>query len=576
MNSYLTCSIPVLASLLAACAADRGTATSAQPMGCEQAAASVAANNPVRGTTLCITTAMSQPANQTMAAHCLIEGAMNERTSAVDGRPYAIKFRLRLPDLWNEKFYMAGGGGSNGTLGDASGPMTGYASALARGYAVIVTDSGHDNAVNTDPARGGGSAFGMDPQARVDFGYHSYDVVTQLGKALATSLYAKKPKHSYFVGCSEGGREAMMMVQRFPAHYDGVVAGCPAMSTPVVAAYPSLLAQSFAPLAVQGGFFDPNVPTRPLVNKVFTDADWQLFANAILTACDAQDGLVDGMVNNFSACTDAVVVPQFTAITCAGAKTTTCVTAAQVSALRATFAGPKTSAGVQLYPGLPWDPGIGGMNGTTFNQGFRSWWMGTFNSATNDSILMTLRGPQTSMVYPTPPVPITVAQNFDRELAYNRDELMANVTRTTSVYTTSSADFGLATSTDLSGFRQNNGRLIMYGGRADPAVSSFETIAYYDKVNQAQNGTAAQFVRLFLVPGMNHGAGGPATDRFDALTALEDWVERGVAPDSILAAATNPGYFGVASRTRPLCAYPTWARYNGTGDINVASNFNCR
>ncbi len=571
----LTSLVAATALLGIGCGGDEVVAVAAVPLTCAAAAAN-AASNPVAGTTLRISAAAVQPANQTMASHCLIEGAMNERTSAVDGRPYAIKFRMRLPDLWNEKFYMAGGGGSNGTLGDASGPLTGYVSALARGYAVIVTDSGHDNAVNTDPARGGGSAFGMDPQARIDFGYRSYDVVTQLGKSLATAFYAKKPKHSFFVGCSEGGREAMMMVQRFPAHYDGVVAGCPAMSTPVVAAYPSLLAQSFAPLAVQGGFFDPNVPTRPLVNKVFTDADWQLVANAILTACDAQDGLVDGIVNNFSACTDAVVVPQFTAITCTGAKTATCVTAAQVSALRATFAGPQTSAGVQLYPGLPWDPGIGGMNGTTFNQGFRSWWMGSHNSATNDSILMTLRAPQTSMVYTTPPVPITVAQNFDRELAYNRDELMANVTRTTSVYTTSSADFGLAISTDLAGFKQNNGKLIMYNGRADPAVSSIETIGYYDKVNQAQNGAAAQFVRLFLIPGMNHGTGGPSTDRFDALTALEDWVERGVAPDSILATASNPGYFGVASRTRPLCAYPTWARYNGTGDINVASNFSCR
>ncbi len=544
------------------------------PLACAAAAAH-GASNPVAGSTLRMTAAVAQPANQTIAAHCLIEGAMNERVSSLDGQPYAIKFRMRLPVLWNEKFYMAGGGGSNGTLNDASGPITGYVSALARGYAVIVTDSGHDNAVNTDPARGGGSAFGMDPQARIDFGYHSYDLVAQLGKFLATAFYAKKPRHSYFVGCSEGGREAMVMVQRFPAHFDGVIAGCPAMSTPLAAAYPSLLAQSFAPLAIQAGFFDPTVVTRPLVNKVFTDVDWQLFANAILLACDAQDGLVDGMVNNFAACTDKAVVPQFTAITCAGTKTASCVTSAQVRALRATFEGPKTSAGVQLYPGMPWDPGIGGMNGEVFNQGFRSWWMGRYNSATNDSILMTLRGPQTSMVYTTPPVAITVAQNFDRELNYNRDELMANITRTTSDYTMSSADFGLATSMDLSGFKRNNGKLIMYNGRADPAVSSVETIGYYNKVNQAQKGSAAEFVRLFLIPGMNHGSGGPATDQFDMLTALENWVERGIAPDSILAAASNPGYFGVASRTRPLCAYPTWAHYKGTGDINVASNFIC-
>ena len=166
-------------------------------------------------------------------------------------------------------------------------------------------------------------------------------------------------------------------------------------------------------------------------------------------------------------------------------------------------------------------------------------------------------------------------ENFDRVLAYNRDELMANITRTTSVYTQSSADFGLASSTDLSGFKQHHGKLIMYGGRADPAVSSYENAAYCDKVNQAQHGTAAQFVRLFLVPGMNHGAGGPSTDRFDALAALEAWVERGLAPDSIPASATSPGYFGVASRTRPLCAYPHWAHYKGAGDINDAGSFAC-
>ena len=559
--------------IIAGCGGDGDAVAAAEPQSCSAAAAGTAANNPVSGTTLRITTATSQPASQTMAAHCLVEGAMNERIGAVDGRPYAIKFRMRLPDLWNEKFYMAGGGGSNGTLGDATGPITGYASALARGYAVIVTDSGHDNAVDSDPAKGGGSAYGLDPQARVDFGYHSYDVVTQLGKALATTLYARKPKHAYFVGCSEGGREAMLVTQRFPTYYDGVVAGCPAMSTPIVASYSSLLAQSFAPLAVQAGFVEAG--GRPLVNKVYSDADVQLFSKAILKACDAQDGLVDGMVNNLAACTDAVVVPELTAITCTGAKTDACVSAAQVSALRTTFAGPKTSTGVQLYPGIPWDPGIGGMNGATFNQGFRSWWMGTVNSPTNDSILMTLRAPQHSMVYTTPPVPLTIAQNFDFELNFNRDDLLPNVMRTTAVYTTSAFDFGMANSSDLAGFKQNGGKLIVYNGRADPAVSSNETIAWYSKVNELQGGAAAQFVRMFLIPGMNHGSGGPATDKFDMLTALEDWVERGVAPDSIPAVATNPGYFGVASRTRPLCPYPNWAHYKGTGDINEAASFSC-
>lgn len=562
------------AAVLVGCGGDGGSGATAEPLGCAQAAASIAANNPVAGTTVRITTAASQVASATMTAHCLIEGAMNERVSAVDGRPYAIKFRMRLPELWNEKFFMTGGGGTNGTLADATGAITGYASALARGYAVIVTDSGHDNAVNTDPAKGGASAFGLDPQARLDFGYNSYDVVTRLGKALVASRYAKPPVHSYFMGCSEGGREASIVSQRFPTHYDGVVAGCPAMSTPIMAAYSSHLAQVFAPLARAAGLFDPS-GTRPLLTKIYTDADIQLVAQAVLSACDTLDGLADGMVNNLAACTDAVVVPQFAAITCAGAKAASCLTATQVSAIRAAFAGPKTSAGVQLYPGNPWDAGIGGLNGTTFNQGFRSWWLGNFTSSTNDAIKLTLSSPLHAMLYTTPPVPLTVDQNFDFELNFNRDELMANASRTTALYSTSAIDFALANSTDLSGFKQNGGKLILWIGQADPAVSPNETIAWYSKLNQIQGGAAASFARLFLVPGMNHGSGGPATDRFDMLTALEDWVERGVAPDNIPASAANPSYFGVASRTRPLCAYPAWAHYKGTGDINLAASFTC-
>ena len=547
-------------------------AVAATPLTCAAAAAKAAAN-PIAGTTLRITTAAAQPASQTMASHCLIEGAMDERVGALDGKAYAIKFRMRLPDLWNEKFYMPGGGGANGTLADGTGPGTvaGYVSALARGYAVIVHDSGHDAAL-ADPARGGVASFGIDQQARVDFGNRSYDVVAQLGKALVTSIYARKPKHSYFMGCSEGGREAMMMTNRFPDHFDGVIAGCPAMSTPIHQAYASLLAQTFATLVP--GQVDPI--GNPLIVKAYSDDDMQLISTAILQACDAQDGLVDGMVNNLAACTDALVVPQLTAVTCTGAKTASCLSAAQVSAWKKVMAGPKTSAGVQIYAGNPWDPGLGGMNGAAFNQAFRSWWLGSYASSTNNAIKVTLSAPLHAMVHTTAPVPLTVDQNFAWELAFNRDDLMTFASRTTATYTTSSIQNGLTTSTDLAKFKLNGGKLIQYIGQADPAVSPNETIAWWTKLNTEQGGAAAAFARLFLVPGMNHGSGGPATDKFDMLSALEDWVERGVAPDSVLAAASNPGFFGVASRTRPLCAYPTWARYNGTGDINVASNFSCR
>ena len=129
---------------------------------------------------------------------------------------------------------------------------------------------------------------------------------------------------------------------------------------------------------------------------------------------------------------------------------------------------------------------------------------------------------------------------------------------------------------DLTAFRQRGGKMIAWIGNADPAVSPRDTIDWFKSVDARQGGRAGDFLKLFVVPGMNHCAGGVATDRFDMLTPLENWVERGVPPASVVAEASNPGYFGVASRSRPLCPYPQYARYNGSGDINVASNFSCR
>ncbi len=567
--------LPLIAAL-GLIAIGHSQAALAAPRQCAATGAYVAAH-PVAGTKLRITTAIAQPADQNMASHCLIEGAMDERIGPKDGKAYAIKFRMRLPDAWNEKFYMPGGGGANGILADATGNPPGtivgsYVNALGRGYAVIVHNSGHDVALG-DPARGGAASFGIDQQARVDFGHRSYDIVARLGKSITAAHYGKKPRQSYFVGCSEGGREAMMMTNRFPTHFSGVVAGCPAMSTPIHQAYASLLAQTFATLVPPG---QTDSYGNPLIVKAYTDADIQLIANAVLQACDAQDGLVDGMVNNLAACTDEVVVPKLTALTCSADKTADCLSAAQINAWRTAMAGPKTSAGVQIYAGNPWEPGIGGMNAGKLNQGFRAWWLGSYESAANNAIKVTTSAPLHAMVHTTPPVPLTVEQNFAWELAFKRDELMTYASRTTDYYTTSSIQNGLATSTDLNRFKKNGGKLIQYTGQADAAVSPNETINWWKKLNAEQGGKAASFARLFLVPGMNHGSGGPATDRFDMLAALENWVERGIAPDSVPASATNPGYFGVTSRTRPLCAYPTWAHYNGSGDINVASSFTCK
>ena len=559
----------------------------ALPQSCASAAAAVAAGSAVPGAKIRITQAAEQPATPALRAHCLIEGALNERVSAVDGTPYAIKFRMRLPQAadWNGKFFQESVGGSVGSLTQTVGLTSGMTtSAFSRGYTVIMGDSGHDTLVNTDPNAGGASAFARDPQARVDFGHASYDLVARVGKALSMAYYAKASTRAYFSACSDGGRQAVGIAQRHSQHFDGILAAAPAVDIPHMTAYVPLILQTLGPLAKAGGHIDAN--GRPLINKVYTDADLQLVSTAVLQACDALDGLKDGIVNHIDACTDALVHPQLDALACSGEKTAACLSRPQIAAMKTLMAGPKDSKGRQVYPGHAWDPGIGGIDSDksggagTFNNGFRAYWFGAFDANTNTATKVTLSAPQAAMLWKTPPLALPAAQYIDHFMAYDIDDTEASITRTTAVYPQSVVDWGLMNSPDLRAFKQRGGKMIAWIGNADPAVSPKDTIRWFKSVDaneRARDGsTAANFLRLFVVPGMNHCAGGVATDRFDMLTPLEDWVERGIAPASVPAEASNPGYFGVASRSRPLCPYPQYAHYNGSGDINVASSFSCR
>ena len=210
--------------------------------------------------------------------HCEIQGRMNERTG-VNSQRYAIRFHLRLPTDWNGKFFFEGGGGSNGNLGNALGNLQGQqrGNALAMGFAVVSTDSGHDNAVNNDPNRNGTVTFGFDPQARRDFGYNSYDQVAQAAKAIIRAYYGRAPERSYYVGCSEGGREAMMMSQRFPTYFDGILACSPGFKLAKAALFGHAAdAQALAEVAKTSGIFDRF--GQPLLNKTFTDEDLDLAA----------------------------------------------------------------------------------------------------------------------------------------------------------------------------------------------------------------------------------------------------------------------------------------------------------
>lgn len=509
--------------------------------------------------------------------HCEISGSIAKRTG-IDGYPYEIKFRLRMPSEWNGRFFMEGGSGTNGSLSAAMGNIGGgqSANALSRNFATLATDGGHDNAVNNNPDALGTVSFGMDPQARLDMGYNSYDQATQAGKAAVAKFYGKPAEKSYFIGCSEGGREGMMLSQRFPSHYDGIVAGAPGYQLPKAGISGAWTTQSLAPAAV-----GVDAQGVPLINKAFSDPDLHLLSQAILGACDALDGLTDGIVENHQACQSqfdpATAANPATGepLQCVGAKTATCLSATQVTAIKRAMAGPVDSAGTPLYNRWAWDPGMSGLNGTTYNQGWRSWWLGSYASSSNNAQRVNGFSARSWLVnFATPPEPIPLTQVAARMMNFNFDTDPPKIWAKSGPFTQSSMEWHGATSTDLTAFRDRGGKLILYHGMADAAFSALDTADYYKRLSTSMPG-ADEFARLFLVPGMNHCSGGPGMDRFDLLTPLVAWVERGKAPDQVSAWTGNPGYFGVSARSRPLCPYPQIARYKGSGDVNSEASFTC-
>ena len=499
--------------------------------------------------------------------HCAVEGEINRRTG-IDGQSYAVRFILRMPSkVWNGRFFMGGGGGTNGVLID---PVQ----RLSEGFATIGTDGGHDNKVHNAIDAGGTAAFGVDPEARVDFGYRAYDLVTQAGKALVSAYYLRAPSKSYFMGCSEGGREGLLMSQRFPEHYDGIVSGAPVLHLPLGPMSGLYTTQLFAGLAKRSGHTLSN--GDPAIGMTYSDPDLDLIRGAVLKACDGLDGLSDGIVDNFPACTPPKVSEKLAEVQCPGPKNDQCLSADQIATMKRAFEGTFNSQGNRLYSDWQWDAGIGGRNGTSYNPSWRSWWIGAHTKERNSAIKLTYATAE-AVVYTTPPLlPITPADSLRYSLNYNFDTEPVKLFTTTDVYTESTASMTFTDSPDLTRFRARGGKMMVYHGASDSSISIKDTLRWYNHMNHRMGGNAQTFARMYVVPGMAHCSGGPATDRFDMLPQLVNWVENGIAPDRVTAKATNPGYFGVASRSRPLCPLPLQSRYKGTGDINLAENFICQ
>ena len=506
-----------------------------------------------------ITTAKATPATETprAPAHCDVVGRIHERTGQ-NGKLYAIGFHLRLPVEWNGRFFFQGGGGLDGNIGNAFGNIgTGATTnALALGYAVVSTDAGH----TPDPAPGiGGALFGLDPQARVDYGYNAVDVVTRYGEGDRPAALRHRAKYSYFVGCSNGGRQGMIAAQRFPTLFNGIVAGDPGFNLPKAAVAEAWDSQSFALAATE---MDAN--GQPYLPTSFGGVDLTLVGDAVLKQCDLADGLADGIVSNARAC-------RFDPATleCQPGNYDACLSRAQVTALKRVFGGARDGSGKALYADWPWDPGIA-------SPGWRIWKIGAPNPThTNSAINLTLGASAIPYVFMTPPDTPSAGEIVRYVFGFDFNKDAPRILQTSGIYKESSMSFMAAASTDLGKFDRTGRKLLVYHGTADPVFSSNDTIDWYEALHRAAGGgDASRFARLFLIPGMNHCGGGPATDRFDQLTPLVQWVEQGVAPDAIVATANAMSPW--PGRTRPLCAYPKQARYIGSGDVNDATSFVCK
>ena len=505
---------------------------------------------------------------QYMPEHCVVKGVMNERTSPVDNKRYAIGFEMRLPTYRNGRFFYQANGGLDGFVTPAYGDILGGGPAsngLLKGFAVLSSDAGHAFD-RTTPI--GGASFGIDPQARRDYGYNAVAQLTPMAKSLIQTFYGKRPVTSYLVGTSNGGRHGMVAASRIPDEYDGILASAPGYNLPLAAVAQVWGAQQFAKVS------RPNPTTqRPDLTTSFPPADLNLVARAVLARCDALDGVADGVVADVQGCQKAFRADRDIP-TCSGAaQPGQCLTSAQKAVLAKVFEGPVDSAGTRIYSGLPWDAGIAG----------RDWaqWKFSHSVGPRDAVAL-------AFVFTTPPAsPAAVTGQgntlIDYALGFSLDRDAGKVWVSEGLFTDSAMKMMTPTDTGLRAFTKRGGKLLLAHGTADPVFSALDTIAWWDGYVYAHGSKASDSARLFLVPGMNHSRGGPATDQMDLVDALVNWVERGQAPQSIVAQARGAGSAvpnpevpagWSANRTRLLCAYPQVARYVA-GDVESAASFRC-
>lgn len=435
-----------------------------------------------------------------LPAHCRVAAVLQPSSDS------HIEMELWLPsENWNGKFLAVGNGGWAGNIETGA-----IAAGLARGYATASNDTGH---------KGGSGSFAVGhPEKLIDFGYRSMHEMAVRSKAIIEAFYSRAPQLSYYQGCSTGGRQGLMEAQRFPDDFDAIIAGAPV--------------NNVVHLNIQSVARQVEVLREP--SHILPADKMTLFANAVVAACDSNDGVKDGIVSDPQMCK---FDPQV--LMCKSGDAPDCLSAAQVQTAKRAYSPVKTKSGEMVYPGSA--PG--------FESGYR---MPTTGSSLNPLFTDMPRyvGHQDA--------------NWDA-MSFDLDADLALALK--------NASFIESTDPDLAKFKARGGKLLLYHGWADPGPSPENTINYMSAVTKKLSGDQQNWMRLFLMPGMGHCRGGVGPDQADFLSAMENWREKGEAPAGIVA-ARSAGQ-GRTAMTRPLCPYPQVAKYAGTGSTDEAKNFVC-
>ncbi len=436
-----------------------------------------------------------------------------------------VRFDVSLPRAWNGRLYMFGNGGFAGENLASSGRVVRRDAALAKGFVVVSTNTGHD--ASREPL----ATFAASPQKLIDYAYRAVHVSALTAKQLARAYYGTAPERSYFDGCSTGGRQGLISAQRFPEDFDGIIVGAPVLDFSGTMLHYVRVGQALR--------------SAPALHEKIA-----VVAAKVYEKCDAVDGAADGLLTDPRQCRfdPATDLPKCAA----DAPAAGCVTAAEVTALQAVY-GDLLVNGVPRFRGFP----VGAEVAAPGPGGARSGW---------DPWIVRADGQQ------------TISQSFmetffknmvtpGREVDWTTLEPAKALEQLRTISTLLDA-----TDPDLARFRARGGKILMYFGWADPALNPMMGVGYYERVREAMGPTTPDFFRLFMMPGVFHCAGGPGPDRSNMMTTLVNWVEHGTAPDRIVATKRQGDK---DTRSRPLCPYPQVAKYDGKGPVDAAASFAC-